>query len=383
MKTTLILLLACSPFAFAQFKAEPFTNPAAEGSLQPNWSVAPDGSVIFSWIEPGSDDLYSLRYAVRKGGAWSAAHTIAAHRHFFQQPAEVPEVIAVSDKQWLAHWVEMPNEASEAEFIYTSSSTDGVHWTMPVMAHKDRSQVQHGLASLIPSGPNEASIFWLEALHGEDEPTFLMRTIVDASGKEIREEKLDGDVCACCPTAVAKTAKGLLLAYRGHTPQDIRDINILRFENGKWSQSKNLYADKWHLNACPTNAAAVAAKGDHVAVSWFTGASDPPKVEIAFSSNSGADFTQPTTLSTGHAFGYTAISLDEDGSAIVSWLEQGTGGNTRVLVRRVDTAGKAGPVLEVGKGGRMSLGYPRIVHSGADTFVAWGGEKLQTARLSR
>ena len=28
------------------------------------------------------------------------------------------------------------------------------------------------------------------------------------------------------------------------------------------------------------------------------------------------------TLSTGHAFGYTAMALDEDGGAIVSWLEQ-------------------------------------------------------------
>ena len=384
MKTTLILLLACAPFAFGQsFRAEPLDNPAAVGSLQPNWSVAPDGSAVFSWIEPTKDDSFSLRYAVRRAGAWSAPHTIAAHRHFFQQPAEVPEVIAISDKQWLAHWVEMPNESSEAEFIYTASSVDGVHWTTPVMAHHDRSPVQHGLASLIPSGPNEASIFWLEALHGEDEPTYLMRTIVDASGKEIREEKLDGDVCACCPTAVAKTAKGLLLAYRGHTPQDIRDINILRFENGRWSQPKLLHADNWHLNACPTNAAAVAARGDNVAVSWFTGATDPPKVEIAFSSNSGAAFAQPATVSTGHAFGYTSIALDDDGSAIVSWLERGDGGNARVLVRHVSAAGASGPVLEAASGGRMSLGYPRVVHAGADILIAWGGEKLQTARLQK
>jgi hypothetical protein len=382
MKTTLILLFVCAPFAVPQsFRAEALDNPAAPGSLQPNWSAAPDGSVVLSWIEPSKGDSYSLRYAVRRGAAWSEPHTIAANRHFFRQPAEVPEVIALGDKQWLAHWVEMPNESSEAEFIYTSSSADGVRWTPPVMAHQDRSPVQHGLASMIPSGPNEASIFWLEALHGEDEPTYLMRTIVDASGKEIREERLAGDVCSCCPTAVVKTAKGLLLAYRDHTPQDIRDISILRFENGRWSQPKNLHADNWHINACPTNAAAVAAKGDRVAVSWFTGATDPPKVEIAFSSNSGSTFTEPTTVSTGLAFGYTSIALDDDGSANVSWLEQGAGGTARVLVRRVSPTGTAGPVLEVAKGGRMSLGYPRVQHAGADTFIAWGGAKLQTARL--
>ena len=31
------------------------------------------------------------------------------------------------------------------------------------------------------------------------------------------------DVCSCCPTSVVNTAKGFLVAYRGHTPKDIRE----------------------------------------------------------------------------------------------------------------------------------------------------------------
>jgi hypothetical protein len=384
MKTILILALASIPLAFGQaIRTEPLANPAGQGSIQPNWSATPDGGALLSWVEPAKDGSLSLRFAILHGSAWSEPRTIATQRHFFRHPAELPEVVAFSDHQWLAHWVEMPKESSEAEYVYVSSSTDGLHWTPPAMAHRDRSPVQHGLVSMVNSGPDEASIIWLKAGADEEGPTAMMRTIVDSAGKEIREERLDADVCACCPTAIAKTKRGLLIAYRDHTAEDIRDISILRFENGKWSQPKNLNADNWRINACPTNAASVAAAGDRVAVAWFTAAQDAPKVQIAFSNDSGSTFSKPITASTGHSFGYTSAVLDDSG-AIVSWLEQASGGSARVLVRSITSAGVAGPVVQAAEGGRMGLGYPRLLRTGSDTFIAWGDPKrLQTARLKR
>jgi len=47
----------------------------------------------------------------------------------------------------------------------------------------------------------------------------------------------------------------------------------------------------------------------------------------------------------------------------------------------------AGPVVEVAKGSRRSLGYPRILQTGNDTLVAWTSEntsaKVQTARVGK
>src|SRR5262249_34215126 len=163
------------------------------------------------------------------------------------------------DGTLIAEWVEKGMESSEAEDIFVSTSKDGTRWSMPMMAHKDRSPVQHGLASIAASGPNEASILWLQALKGEDGPVSLMRSVVGADGKQIKEEELDKDTCACCPTSVVNTSKGLLVAYRDHTPKDIRDIAVLRFEAGKWSASKTLFPDNWEINACPVNAASAAA----------------------------------------------------------------------------------------------------------------------------
>jgi BNR repeat protein len=333
-----------------------------------------------SWIEPSKDGAAALRYAVRRGSTWSEAHSIAEHRHFFRHPAEVPEVMAASNGHWLAHWVEMPDPATETENVYVSTSADGAHWTPPAQAHRDHSPVQHGLVSMLPDASGGASLFFLESLKGDDGPTYLMHSTIDPSGKLVNEERIDDDVCSCCPTAVAKTAKGLLVAYRDHTPRNIRDISVLRFENGKWTASKTLNADNWQIDACPVNAAAVAANGDHVVISWFTAAQNSPRVLAAFSSDSGATFSKPVTVSTGRAHGYTSAAVDDHGNAIVSWVEQGSG-VSRVLVRAITSAGAAGPVLEIAKGDKSALGYPKLARAGNVTLIGWGGSKVQTATI--
>jgi hypothetical protein len=380
----LFTLLAVTAPMFSQaLVSSSIASPTGDHSLQPNWSTTPDGGVVLSWIEPAKSGTFSLRYAVRHGSSWSEARTVVVNRHFFRHPAEAPEVLELAEHQWMAHWVEMPSESSEAEYLYVSSSTDGLKWTEPAIAHRDRSPVEHGLVSMIGTGNGEASLFWLTTPKGEDGPAYLMRTIVNGAGKEIKEERLDSDVCSCCPTAVAKTTAGLIVAYRDHTPQDVRDIAVLRFEKGAWLPSKIIHADNWKLNACPINAAAIAAKDNHVAIAWFTGADNSPKVQIVFSEDGGATFGKPVLLSTGHANGYTSIVLDRDGGAVVSWLEKSAGqsGDTRVLVRKVSSAAAPGPVLEVAKGGE-GLGYPRLGHSQDGIFIAWGGAKVQTAQLA-
>ena len=357
-------------------KVEPAPNPTGPGSSQVNWSLTQDGNPLLSWVE--SDEL---RYSVRKGSQWSAPRTIAAHRHFFHHPAELPEVITMPGGSFLAHWIEAPKTESEAEFIYVSASRDGIKWTTPVMAHHDHSDVEHGLASMAANSDKDASIFWLQSLAGPDKPTSLMRTVVSADGNEVKEETLAADVCECCPTAVARTTRGLLVAYRGHTKDDIRDIAVTRLESGRWTSPKIVYPDKWQVDACPVNAASVAAKGEKVAISWYTASGDKPRVELSLSMDSGATFSKATVISTGPSYGYTSIAIDDAGGAYVSWLERG-GDGAKVVARHVSADGTAGPVTQVAAGTRKNLGYPRIVRAGNETWIAWNTDsKAQTAKL--
>ena len=384
MKTTLLFLISALACFAQTLQVESVPNSSNPGSVQANWTVTRDGKPLLSWVETEKDGSYTLKYAIRNGAQWSQPRTIAAHREFFRQPAELPGMVQLSDGTLLAHWVEMPEGADDAEFVFVSASKDGAVWSKPVMANKDKSMVQHGLASMAASGEHEASVMWLEALKGEDGPVSLKRTVVNNQAAVVKEEAIDTDVCACCPTAIVNTAKGLLVAYRDHTKEDIRDISVVRFEAGKWSASKNINPDQWKLNACPTNAAAAGAKGDQVAISWFTAAGGSPRVQAVFSSDGGVTFGKPVLVSTGRSYGYTSLALDDKGGAIVSWLEEG-GSDTRILARDVASNGTLGPVTKVTEGSRKALGYPKILRAGGETWVAWAGSaapaKVQTVRL--
>ena len=383
---TLLAVVAIPAFG-QNLKVEPIANPSGPTSLQAHWSMTPDGSPLLSWAEIQKDGKQNLRYAIRRGGQWSAPRTIVAGRHFFRQPAESPSVISFADGSLLAEWVEVPEGSSEAEYIYVSASKDGIQWTPPVMAHQDRHPVQHALASMAASGDREASLVWLEALKGEDEPSALKRTIVGSDGKVVKEETLDSDVCTCCPTTIVRTSKGLLVAYRDHTPKDIRDIAVIRFENGRPLPSKILNPDQWEINACPVNGAAAAAKDNKVAIAWYTESQDTAKTQLVFSSDAGGTFSKPIRLNAGNSFGHVSVALDEEGGAFVSWLEESTDSDaTRLLIRHVTGAGVAGPVSQVSQGSRQALGYPRLLHVGNETWIAWGNSgnaKVLTARVTK
>ena len=141
----LLPLVLTAPGFGQSLKVEAIANPAIQGSVEAHWGTAQDGSPLLSWIEPLPGGSYALRYAIRHGAQWSEPHTIVRNRHFFRQPAESPSVISFSAGGFLAEWVEIPNEKSEAEDVYVSASKDGIQWTAPVMANQDRSPVQHAL----------------------------------------------------------------------------------------------------------------------------------------------------------------------------------------------------------------------------------------------
>lgn len=383
-KSVLLLVLVAVAASGQTLKVDAVPNPSGTESLQAHWATASDGSPMLSWLEKSKDGSLSLRYAIRRGGHWSDARTIVANRQFFRQPAESPSLISFPNGSLLAEWVELPPGSGEAENLFVSASRDGTQWTTPVMAHRDKSPVQHALASMAASGDNEGSLVWLEALKGEDAPSALKRTVVGSDGKVVKEETVDSDVCTCCPTSIVKTPKGLLVAYRDHSSQDIRDIAVVRLENGRWLPSKILNDDKWEINACPVNGAAAAAKDNRVAIAWYTEAQDTPRTQLALSSDGGATFSKPIRISTGNSFGHTSIALDGNGSAVVSWLEEGSGEGVRLLARQVTSAGVAGPVVEVAQGAQRSIGYPRLLQAGNETWIAWGNSgnaKIQTARL--
>ena len=178
--------------------------------------------------------------------------------------------------------------------------------------------------------------------------------------------------CDCCQVAATVAASGPVVAYRDRTDDEIRDIAVVRQVDGKWTAPSIVHADGWHIEACPVNGPALASRGDTVAIAWFTGAQDTARVRVAFSTDGGQRFAAPVRVDGGTPAGRVGITLDENGDAIVSWLERVPPEDAEVRVRRVARSGAMGVPLTISrtKAARAS-GFPRIVRRGDTLVAAW------------
>jgi len=199
----------------------------------------------------------------------------------------------------------------------------------------------------------------------------LRYAAIDSNGRLSDETQLDERVCECCQTSAAITAAGIIAVYRDRSEKEVRDIDFVTQQRGSWSAPRAVYADNWEINGCPVNGPSVAAAGERVAVAWYTGAGDSPRVKVAFSNDSGATFARPIEVDDGETLGRVDTLLLPDGSALVCWLA-GTAEGGAIKVRRVLTDGSLGaPAVIARTDISRSSGFPRMVRLGDEVYFAW------------
>jgi hypothetical protein len=168
------------------------------------------------------------------------------------------------------------------------------------------------------------------------------------------------------------TASGPVVAYRDRSPDEIRDIYVVRRVRGAWTKPERVHDDGWRINACPVNGPAIAARGDTVAVAWFTAANDSARVKIAFSRDAGATFGAPTIVDAGNPAGRVDVTLLPDGAAFVTWIERTAGDTAAVLGRRVEPRGERGaPMTIANSSAARASGFPRMALAREHIVFAW------------
>jgi hypothetical protein len=144
-------------------------------------------------------------------------------------------------------------------------------------------------------------------------------------------------------------------------------------------------SDGWEIRGCPVNGPALAARGERVAVAWFTGADPGARVRVAFSDDGGATFAAPVEVDGDGPAGRVDGELDDAGGALVSWLGlRGEAGEIRW--RRVSPTGDAGPTRTLAATtARRSAGVPRLARYEGRAVLVWvdQGERgrVRAARL--
>jgi anti-sigma regulatory factor (Ser/Thr protein kinase) len=354
--------------ASGPLKIEHETSPAGPVTAQPQLTAS-GGSVILSWQASVAGDT-TLTYAERTDTGWSAPKPVISRRDLFANWADLPSVMRLSTGVLVAHWLRETDSAAEAYDLMMATSKDGgTTWSAPFSPHHDGTKSEHGFASLFEAPGGMLGLVWLDGRSMK--ATGLRTATFDRDWAQMSEDAVDTRVCDCCPTAVAVTAAGPIVAYRDRSDDETRDISVSRLVNETWTEPVVVHNDGWHLNGCPVNGPALSASGRDVAVAWFTAPDDQGHAFVAFSRNAGATFDPPVRVDENGSLGRVDVELMPDGAAVVSWIELAEKQAT-LMVRNVERSGhRSAPTVVTAIGANRGSVYPRMARRGRELIFAW------------
>ena len=365
--------------------------PAAPGSGQPFLEAVHDG-VWMSWTEPVPEGhRVAVSFYDLHDGRWSPPATVAKGDAFFVNWADFPSVRVFGDRLF-AHWLWRGGQGTYDYGVRVAWSDDrGATWVQPVTPHEDGTPTEHGFVSFFGTGEGVWAA-WLDGRQmvepggtmtlrarmldrgsptGKD-PAGTAPPVVEPPGPETL---VDAMTCECCQTAAVVTEGVPVVAYRNRAEGEIRDIHVSRLLDTGWTPSTAVHDDGWVFGGCPVNGPAMAARGAEVAVAWFTAPDNEPQVNVAFSTDGAVTFGPPRRVDPGRALGRVDLTLLDDGSALVTWLEDGAGSGqgAAILSRRVARDGSVSdPVTLAATEAARASGFPRIARLGPDRLMlAW------------
>lgn len=356
--------------------------------------------LYMTWLEPDQptqansvDGLWHLKWArwLPERQIWTPGATIYSSTQLFVNWADAPSMIALSETEFYAHWLEKNRpDAPYAYDIQLAHSEDGgEHWQS--IGRIDRAQKAHqhsydGFLTFLPArkAGNNARAFWISARarepsktdpEGVIKPRMTLQTRLLGGDENVALE-LDSDICSCCTTTAVQTGEGPIVFYRNHTPEEIRDIYSVRQQQGLWLPPEPVYNDGWEIHGCPVNGPKAVSNDEQVAVVWYTKAGGRPRIMLAWSHDSGEQFGEPVDIdgiSPAGPVGRLGFAITSRGEAVVSWVAQLGADNTpSILLRQVGESGAMSDsfkVAEVAPG--RSAGIPQLALIGNQIYLAW------------
>lgn len=361
----------------------PIENPTSGYAHLPRLKA--DGNQLYmSWVEQ-EDSLSILKYAVYADARWSPPETIASGTDWFVNWADFP-ALAINKGTLMATFLQKSAEGTyDYDIKYTLRNQETGSWSLPKTLHNDHTAAEHGFVSLVPY---EKGFFatWLDGRNtkpsegghdnhgrGGSGAMTLRAAMIDVKGKVTKRTELDNRICDCCNTSAALTKEGIAVVYRdrSETAIETRDIYRTIWQGKGWTIPTPVHTDNWEINGCPVNGRAIDARDTTAVAAWFSAAKDIPSVQIAFSHDSGLNFGTPTRVDAGNAIGRVDVTLLEDKSALVLWMEP-EGKENLLQLKRVYPNGIAEPAQTITQmsSERMS-GFPQLERIGNSVYIAW------------
>jgi hypothetical protein len=360
--------------------------PAVTGAAEPFVFAMHDG-LLLSWLEPvPSTKETALRFAVYRAGRWSASRTVVQRGDFFVNWADFPSIVEDANGVLFAHWLQKSGTSSYAYDVRLSISKDGgATWSASLLLNRDGKKGEHGFVTLAPLPKGGVGATWLDGrnmLEGKEEGDMTIRyATIDAAGMIHSDVQLDDRTCECCTTGMAMSSGRPVIVYRDRSPEEVRDIAVVRQTADGWSRPRLLHADGWKIAGCPVNGPQADARGKRVAVAWFTGAGEKGRAYIAFSGDAGASFSAPIVIDDGKPVGRVDVVMLDSDTAVATWSEQ-TATGAELRARRVSRNGRVAPSVKVADStAARAAGFARAAMVGRDVYVAWTEQSAVTKRV--
>ncbi|SDF16111.1 hypothetical protein [Ulvibacter litoralis] len=361
--------------------SEVIENPVTGNSSLPKLFRSHD-NLFLSWTEK-KDTTTTLFYSTYKNGTWTPSEAIISGTDWFVNWADFP-AIAENNGTLLTSFLQ-----KSAKGTYTYDIKLNVYpseekkWNKNLLLHNDGTKSEHGFVSMLPSGDTSFFVTWLDGRntmnggghdahseHGSGAMT-LRSAIVDAKGTITERTELDARICDCCQTSAAQTENGPVVVYRDRSETEIRDVSIVRFVDGTWTQPQTIGNDVWEISGCPVNGPSVSSLNNNLAIAWFTAVNDVPKVQVVFSENNGESFGMPIQINNGFALGRVDVAMISNTAALVSWMET-VDDTTLIKLVKVTHNGVVGAPKIISKtSAERASGFPQLEVIQDTAFVVW------------
>jgi len=349
-------------------------NPTLKNSSLPKLYSNGD-QLYMSWVEK-QDTLTVLKYAFYNTISWSIPEEITSGNDWFVNWADYP-AIAENNGNVLTNILQ---KSANGTYTYDVKlnlfSEDKKSWKNNILLNLDGTQSEHGFVSILPYSEDSFFVTWLDGRttvnvpKGKEQMT-LRGAVIDSDGEIKQDVLLDERVCDCCNTAATMTPNGPVVVYRDRSEEEIRDISIVRWEDGQWTQPQIVMEDNWLIPGCPVNGPEIEAFGSNLAMAWFTAVNDNPKVQIVFSEDSGKTFGLPYRIDHGNAIGRVDVVMINENSAAVLWMEP-QGVDTVIQLVKVNINGKINDPITVSKTrSERSSGFPQMEVVEDKVYIAW------------
>lgn len=384
----LIVLFGCEPPSKTADEEETaFIFEKSEAHLEePFLNVSSTGELMLSWIEK-REEQNELKFSIWDGENWGDEKLIASGKDWFVNWADYPQISSFENGSLMAVFLQKSGSATFAYDVMTTFSSDGDNWSTPKPLHDDDTQTEHGFVSMNPWGDNML-VSWLDgrntagSSHGDDhhhhQGQMSLRTaVLDSEGNKIEEWELDNRVCDCCQTSVTVADNKPVVVFRNRTESEIRDIGMVRWDGGKWSETEPVYMDFWEISACPVNGPKIVSSESLLAIAWYSAKNGNPEVKLIFSEDNGLSFKKPIKIDLGRTLGRIGLELIDEETVLVSWMEE-----NRIMVRTASLDGNLGKPIEVTTSSeKRSSGFPQLAFDGKSNWIAWTDDQSDYKKI--